>query len=202
MNLLSGIQKLINKYNTFIIELVSTHFKLRCIYYSCARRNIIKNLAQGVDMKAKLAIASLAAVAVIGGGVLIGSGSASALTGNSGLGEFLSGKFNVSTADVDTALKEYHDGQMEQRKAEASASLQTAVDNGTITTEQKTTIEQKLAETQTEREQLRESGADMRANRGQMREQNDDLRQWATDNDINLRDILLGGQGRQHGNNL
>ncbi len=152
-------------------------------------------------MKAKLTIASLAAVAVIGGGVLIGSGSASALTGNSGLGEFLSGKFNVSTTEVDTALKEYHDGQMEQRKAEASASLQTAVDNGTITTEQKATIEQKLADRQAEREQLRESGAEMGANRGQNKPQNDDLRQWATDNGINLRDILPGGQGRQHGNN-
>ncbi len=151
-------------------------------------------------MKTKLTIASIAAVAAIGGGLLIGSGSASALNGSGGLGEFLSGKFNVSTTEVDTALKEYREGQMEQRKAQVSENLQAAVDNGTITTAQRATIEQKLAERQSSREQLRDSDTDRSTLRDQMKAQNDDLKQWATDNGINLRDILPEGEGRQHGN--
>jgi len=151
-------------------------------------------------MKTKLTIASVAAVAAIGGGLLIGSGSASALTGSGGLGEFLSGKFNVSTTEVDTALKEYREGHMEQRQAQVSESLQAAVDNGTITTEQKATIEQKMAERQSLREQLRDSDTDRSTFRDQLRAQNDDLKQWAVDNGINLRDIIPEGEGHHHGN--
>lgn len=56
-----------------------------------------------------------------------------------------------------------------------SDRLDNAVENGDITAEQKTLIEQKQDELKTAREAARDS-----------------LEQWAEDNDINLKDIMMG----------
>ncbi len=112
-------------------------------------------------------------------GSLIGANAASAQTSSgSSLVDKIVAKFNLNKDEVQAVFDEERTKQQAERAAEMSDRLQEKVDSGDITAEQKTLIEQKLAEQQTARETERT-----------------ELEKWASDNGIDAKYLMGGGRG-------
>lgn len=92
--------------------------------------------------------------------------------------------FNLNQDEVDQVVSQFRDEQQQEREQEVQANLSEAVQNGTITEEQKNLILQKHSEIQNKMEALRDSDPETR--RTQMREVQDEMRQWAAENGIDM----------------
>jgi polyhydroxyalkanoate synthesis regulator phasin len=111
-------------------------------------------------------------------GSLIGANAASAQTSNgSSIVDKIVAKFNLNKDEVQAVFDEQRTEQQAERATEMSDRLQDKVNSGDITAEQKTLIEQKLAEQQTTRETERT-----------------ELEKWASDNGVDMK-YLMGGRG-------
>ena len=131
-------------------------------------------------LKKSLLIAG--AVSTIGLATLAGANAATAATGQDSLVEKIATKFNLNKDEVATVFEEYKNEKQAERQAEVSEGLQDKVDDGDITAEQKTLIENKQDELKEKREASRDS-----------------LEQWADDNNLDLKDIMPLGGGQGHG---
>jgi hypothetical protein len=114
-------------------------------------------------------------------GVVGLSSIASAQTSTSGtsLIDKIATKFNLKKADVQAVFDADRTERQAERLAENSTRLQSLVDKGTITADQKTKIEAKQKELQTKRDAERT-----------------ELEKWATDNGIDAKYLMGGGMGR------
>jgi hypothetical protein len=114
-------------------------------------------------------------------GVVGLSSIASAQTSTSGtsLIDKIATKFNLKKADVQAVFDADRTEKEAERLAENSTRLQSLVDKGTITADQKTKIEAKQKELQTKRDAERT-----------------ELEKWATDNGIDAKYLMGGGMGR------
>ncbi len=121
-------------------------------------------------------------VTAVSAGSFLGVNAASAATSNDGssIVDKLVSKFNLNRDEVQAVFDEQHDEMEAERAQEMSDRLQEKVDSGDITAEQKTLIENKLAEQKTAREAERS-----------------ELEAWATENNIDAK-YLMGGRGH-HG---
>lgn len=143
----------------------------------------------------------LIAAAAMAGAIFLGANFASADSeGESTLVDKLVTKFNLNKEEVQAVFDEHHEerkAEMDQRRA---SDLQAKVDDGTITAEQKTLIENKLKEMDTQREALRDQDLTRDQMREKMQALHDELETWAEDNNINLEDIMpMGGPGGHRG---
>lgn len=133
-----------------------------------------------ITNKLLIGVTSFAAVTIMA----IGAGSiAFAENGNTNetLVDKIASKFNVNKSEVQAVFDENHQEQRAERQANMSKTLQSAVDAGKITSEQKTLLENKMKDNQTARDtEIAE------------------LKKWAEDNNIEYSYILSGGR---HGNN-
>lgn len=131
-------------------------------------------------MKLKKSMLLAGVVTTVAAGSLLGISAASADTanGSSNIIDKLVEKFNLNRDDVQAVFDEERSEQQAERSAEFSDQLQQKVDDGDITAEQKTLIEQKFSEIQTAHEAERTA-----------------LQQWADDNGIDMK-YLMGGHGR------
>lgn len=123
-----------------------------------------------------LAVGAVSAIAV-------GTTSfASAQSGTSGdsIIDRIATKFNLNKDEVKAVFDEDHAAREAERLADVSQDLQTAVDAGELTVDQKTLIENKLKDTQSARDAERTA-----------------LETWAEDNSIDLKYVMMGGR---HGN--
>ncbi|HMT56329.1 MAG TPA: hypothetical protein PKD20_05665, partial [Candidatus Saccharibacteria bacterium] len=116
-------------------------------------------------------------VTAVSAGSFLGVNAASAATSNDGssIVDKLVSKFNLNRDEVQAVFDEQHDEMEAERAQEMSDRLQEKVDSGDITAEQKTLIENKLAEQKTAREAERS-----------------ELEAWATENNIDAK-YLMGG---------
>lgn len=156
------------------------------------------------------------------GGVLGAVGLASvtslALTSNNAraatperqtLVERVADRFRLNTRDVQKVFYEDRAAHQAEHQAQAEQRLQTLVDNGTITTQQKTTIEAKIKEMRATREADQSRFADMTPAERQAKMEQDraTLQEWAKQQGIDLtklQGILMGGgphagTGSSHG---
>lgn len=132
-------------------------------------------------MKANKPALLAAAVATLGVATLMGANTVSAQTTGDSLIDKVATRFNLNRDEVEQAFEEYQDERHEERMKDVAEYLQEKVDAGSITAEQKTLIETKLAEMHDEHEADREA-----------------LQQWADDNDVSMRYLM----GRGHGVDL
>jgi hypothetical protein len=123
--------------------------------------------------------------------ILSGAVTAVALSGLIGLGSVMAGhygfagdlvekvaaKFNLDESAVQAVFDENQTERQAERLQEISDRLQTAVDDGDITTEQKALIETRIQEMQTQRETEREQ-----------------LRTWANSVGVSLRYAMMGNR--------
>lgn len=139
-------------------------------------------------MKTKQTLAIAGAIGTIGLAGLTGLGIASAHAGNPQQGSLISKiaeKFGLNTDDVQAVFDENKAELEAEHQSQVSEHLQSAVDDGTITTEQKTLIEQKLQELKDSREAHRT-----------------ELQTWADDNGIDLKYLRPSGSHSEDGANL
>jgi hypothetical protein len=122
--------------------------------------------------KQLVAVGALAAVSLAG---ITGLGVASAETsGSSSLVEKLATKFNLKKEDVQAVFDEEKTAREAERQAEFSERLQDKVEDGEITAEQKTLIENKLKEQHAAREAERK-----------------ELESWANEHDIDMKYLRI-----------
>ena len=124
----------------------------------------------------KIAVAGLTAAVGLSGIAGIGIVSAQASGGQSDLVAKIAEKFNLNQGDVQAVFDEEHAARQAERQAQISDHLQSLVDDGTITTDQKSAIEAKQAELKTQRESDRS-----------------ELEAWASDNGIDLKYLRPAG---------
>ena len=120
-----------------------------------------------------LAVGAISAIAV-GATSFV---SAQSSTGGNSLVDRIATKFNLNKDEVKAVFDEEHAARETERLAEVSQNLQSAVDSGKITEEQKTLIENKIKEVQASRD------ADRQA-----------IEDWATANNIDMQYVMMGGR--------
>ena len=144
-------------------------------YLTCAAGN--GTLTSSRRHMKKQALIGLSMTAVTFGVVGLSSIASAQTANGSSLIDKLVTKFNLNKADVQAVFDAEKSEKQAEHQAERSANLQTLVDKGTITADQKTKIEAKQKEQQAAREAERTS-----------------LEKWATDNGVEMR-YLMGGRG-------
>lgn len=149
-----------------------------------------------ISKKASMVVVGLAALGIVGVSGLGVSALSSSPTGTDSLASRLATKFGLNKDDVAKEINAYRDEEHAQNKVEMetglSEALQKKVDDGTITAEQKTAIENKLekrykaheAEMETNKNSnTRPTKADMKARRDTEKSEMD---AWLKDRGINL----------------
>lgn len=140
----------------------------------------------------KKLIAAAATVGLIGAGSAVGIVGAADTTGssnNSSIVQKLSDKFHLDKSAVQKVFDEQHANREAARQKALQTKFDQAVKDGKLTSDQETKLLAKLKELQTARSTAVDGRASMKANR-------DSLKQWATDNGINLDNILPKPTGR------
>lgn len=170
----------------------------------------IKKDKSRISKKVSLAVMGVAALGIVGVSGLGASALSAKDNGQDGLASRLATKFGLNKDDVVKELDAYHQEERANHDAEIktklSDALQKKVDDGTITAEQKTAVENKLEERhkarEAEMEANRNSGT--RPTREEMKTKRDaeksETDAWLKEQGINLdlKDVLPA-PGERHG---
>ncbi len=139
-----------------------------------------------------IAVFAISSIALVG---------ASAATSNSEstIIEKIATKLNLTTTQVQSVLDTYHDEKESERQTQISEDLQTAVDESKITAEQKTLIENKLAEIKSTREAVKDTALTQEERKTQMEAERTALKTWAEENGIDMKYLMPGHKGGHGG---
>lgn len=147
----------------------------------------------------KKMILPVMAAAVVGVSA-IGLGTAAAQSNADTLVEKIASRFNLNQDEVQAVFDEAREEKQAEHQAELSDKLQAKVDDGTITAEQKTLLEEKLAELREERQANRDSELTKEERREQGQQNREAFEAWAEENNIPLDELdLHGPHGHGHG---
>lgn len=120
----------------------------------------------------------------------------------SSLVQKLATKFNLDKDEVQKVFDENKTAHQAEREQKIAERLQKLVDAGTITTTQKTAIENKLKELRQEHKADRETMKDLNDSERQSKidEKRSELESWAKEQGIDLSKIkgIFGGPGGRH----
>ncbi len=142
----------------------------------------------------KKMILPVLALTVVGASVLGTSATVSADSNVDSLVEKIASRFNLNQDEVQAVFDEARDEKHAEHQAELSENLQAKVDDGTITAEQMTLIEQKLEEKRAQREANRDQDLTREERRVQHEQEREEFKTWAEENNIPLEELDL----RQH----
>lgn len=134
-------------------------------------------------MKGSKTLLLTGAVASVGVAGIVGTSMVSAeSTGmQTSIADKIATKFQLKSSDVRAVFDEERTARQAEHTAEVSKRLQTLVDSGKLTADQKKLIEAKMAEQQTTREAERAA-----------------LQKWADDNNIDMRYVMGGRHGESN----
>lgn len=137
---------------------------------------------------------------------IVGAETASNMSSDpqSSLIDKIASTFNIDKSKLQTVFDEDREAREAAREKEQAAKLQTLVDNGTITSAQKTVIEKKIAELKSQREANRDTMKDLTDDerKAKMDEERTALETWAKEQSLDLsklKGILCGGPGAHGG---
>ncbi len=139
-----------------------------------------------------------AAVAALGIATVVGVGSVSAATGETGLANKIATKFNLNPSEVQQVIDQDHQDRHAQMEKRYEAKLQAAVSAGKLTNEQKDKLIAKHDEMEANRKADREKFQNMTEAERQavMESRRTELEQWAKDNNIPVEYVMPGPGGR------
>lgn len=162
-----------------------------------------------MPIKVKPFIVAALVTATVGGATLAATSVAHADTTypeRISLVDKIAAKFNVDRDEVQQVFDESKEEHHQQMRENVSERLQAKVDDGTITAEQKTALEAKLAELATKRQSLKDQDLTRDQRREQMNSLRTELEAWAKEQGISLRDVMPvmmhGGRGGHHGRGM
>lgn len=139
------------------------------------------------------------ALTVVGASVLGMSATVSADSNGDSLVEKIASRFNLNQDEVQAVFDEVHDEREAEHKAEMNEKLQAKVDDGTITAEQKTLLEQKLEEQHQKHEENRDQDLTREERKQQHEQEREEFKAWAEENNIPFDELDLrpdkGGPG-------
>lgn len=145
----------------------------------------------------------------VGLGTLTGVTIASAESGNSSgdtdtsLVQKIASKFNLNQDEVQKVFDEDRTAREAEREKRMAERLQTLVDEGVITSAQKTAIEAKQKELKTSREADRDTMKNLsdEQRKAKMDEKKNELETWAKEQGIDLTKLkgIFGGPGGRGG---
>ena len=104
-------------------------------------------------------------------------------------------KFNLNTDEVDKVLEEVKTQKQVEHRAQLEEKLNTAVQEGKITEDQKSAILNKLEEWQNAKVDWQNLSLEERKQK--MLEHKNEMQNWAESNGINLKDILGFGMHKK-----
>jgi len=139
------------------------------------------------------AVFSLALASVLGVGLASAQPNNA---GNSGLVDKIAKRFNLKSSDVQKVFDEDRASHQAEKLAQVKTSLDQAVKDGNITQKQEDAIIAKHKEMQSYMESLKNKTPQER--RTSMDAKRDELKKWASDNNIAEQYVLLGGR-ESHG---
>jgi SMC interacting uncharacterized protein involved in chromosome segregation len=94
---------------------------------------------------------------------------------------------------------ENNEQKMEQRQEKRTEKLQSLVENGTLSEEQRTALEARHAEIHALRDELKNQDLPRQEMRERMQESREEFKKWAQDQGINLDELKPeGGERRGH----
>jgi polyhydroxyalkanoate synthesis regulator phasin len=152
--------------------------------------------------KSMLAMGAVTAVALAS---LAGLGAASAQSSNgndNSIVDKLATTFGLNREEVQTVFDEQRNEMHAEREANRSEHLQSLVDDGTITADQKTALEAKQEEMHAKRDALRDQDLSREEMHDAMEQARTEFEAWATEQGIDLDALHPNGeqgQGRHKG---
>ena len=159
---------------------------------------LTKTIVAGTIM-GTLGIGSLATASIVGAE----SAANNSDNPQSSLIEKIASTFNIDKSKLQTIFDEDREAREAAREKEQAAKLQTLVDNGTITSAQKTVIEKKIAELKSQREANCDTMKDLTDDerKAKMDEERTALEAWAKEQALDLSKLkgVLGGGPGGHG---
>lgn len=130
------------------------------------------------------------------------SGTTTGTDPMSSLVDKIASTFNLDKTKVQEVFDEQRSEMETKREAEVETKLQTLVNNGTITAEQKTAIKAKMAEMKAERESNKDDFKDMteEERKAAMDKKKTELETWAKEQGIDLTKLtgIFRGPGGGH----
>lgn len=160
---------------------------------------LVKSIVAGTIL-GTIGVGSLATANIVGAE----SGTTSTDNPQSSLIEKIASTFNIDKSKLQTLFDEDREARETEREQQQAERLQALVDDGTITSAQKTAIEKKIAEMKSEREAERDSMKDLsdEEREAKMEEKRTALETWAKEEGLDLsklKGILGGGPGGPRG---
>lgn len=159
---------------------------------------LTKTIVAGTIM-GTLGIGSLATASIVGAE----SAANNSDNPQSSLIEKIASTFNIDKSKLQTIFDEDREARETAHEKEQAARLQTLVDNGTITSAQKTAIEKKVAELKSQRDANRDTMKNLtdEERKAKMDEERTALENWAKTQDLDLTKLkgVLGGGPGGHG---
>lgn len=143
-------------------------------------------------MKLNRTVAVAAVVAALAGAATPLAGVVSAHPGaGDGLVERIATRFNLNQDEVQQVVDEVRSEHRAEHQARFEERLNEAVEDGTLTAEQKKLVEGKMTEMESFVESLKDKTPEER--REAMKEKHDELRAWAEDHDLPLGKFMKMG---------
>lgn len=154
------------------------------------------------------ATVALAAIIAIVGAAVVGSTAVSADDSrkDSSISNKIAERFQLSEDEVQSVVEEFREenkaNRSDKRAEKKEAKLQSLVDEGLISTDQKSLIEAKFSEQMTALKELKSSNLSMEQKMSQIQEIKTELKEWAELNSIDIEAIMnrhdSDGQKTQH----
>lgn len=144
------------------------------------KSNLTKGELVNLSKKSLIIASALSIIGVSSLVVSTGMASAQGAGRSDNLVQKIADKFNLDKEEVESVLDEERSTRESERQQKVSDRLQQLVDDGEITAEQKTLIENKQKELQEKRETERT-----------------ELKNWAEEHDIDLQNVMPGHGGHK-----
>lgn len=154
------------------------------------------NMKRSLLIGVSVASAGLAGV----GGVGVASAMTPTDTNSTSIVDRIASKFNLNKDEVQKVFDEAHKERYTEMQAKQQERLEQAVTDGKLTQEQADHITAATKEISTLMQQAKSSG-NSETVRTQIRDKVDALRDWAKENDIDMKYIGHGGRGYHGGMN-
>jgi hypothetical protein len=106
-------------------------------------------------------------------------------------------RFNLNQSEVEEFFNQQRDERHQEKQAKAEENLNQAVADGKITEEQKSQILAKQEEFKNQRESSKDLSNEERKQK--MTEHREEMKKWAEENGIDMKDIRGGEKGGLHG---
>lgn len=152
------------------------------------------NMKRSLLIGVSVASAGLAGV----GGVGVASAMTPTDTNSTSIVEKIASKFNLDKDEVQKVFDEVHEERHAEMQAKQQERLTQAVADGKLTQEQADHIMTSTKEITELMQQAKSSDANETV-RAEVREKVDALRDWAKENDVDMKYIGHGGRGGHHG---